>query len=63
MNTKKLSMKMYIALSFLILVVMGLVGCDALEVKTVGAKAVDANPVNAGAVEIRNDEIEMEKVQ
>jgi hypothetical protein len=60
MNTKKLSMKMYIALSFLILVVMGLVGCDALEVKTVGAKAVDANPENAEAVEIRNDEIEME---
>jgi hypothetical protein len=60
MNTKKLSMKMYIALSFLILVVMGLVGCDALEVKTVGAKALDANPVKAEAVEIRNDEIEME---
>ena len=59
MNTKKLSVKIYVALSFLILVAMGLAGCDALEVSSVEAKAVDTNPIVAEAVEITNSEIQM----
>ncbi|MES0362200.1 MAG: NBR1-Ig-like domain-containing protein [Anaerolineales bacterium] len=57
MNTKKLSINIYIALSLLILVVMGLVGCDALEVSAVEAKAVDVNPLDAETVEVNDIEI------
>ncbi|MGB3699634.1 MAG: NBR1-Ig-like domain-containing protein [Anaerolineales bacterium] len=60
MNTNKISRNMRIALPLLILVVMGLVGCDALEVSTVEAKVVDANPIVVEAVEIMNNEIQME---
>ncbi|MGB5843506.1 MAG: NBR1-Ig-like domain-containing protein [Anaerolineales bacterium] len=60
MNTNKISKNMRIALPLLILVVMGLVGCDALEVSTVEAKVVDANPIVVEAVEIMNNEIQME---
>jgi hypothetical protein len=60
MNTKNLSTKLYVALSLLILVMMGLVGCDTLEVRAVEAKTVEANPLDAEAVEITNDEVQKE---
>ena len=60
MNTKKLSLKLYVALSLLNLVMMGLVGCGTLEVSAVEAKAVDPNPVDAEAVEVESNEIGME---
>ena len=43
MNTKNLSIKMSAALSLLILVMMGLVGCGTLEI---GALPADAASVN-----------------
>jgi len=52
MNTKKFSLKLYVALSSLSLVMLGLVGCGTLEVGTVEAKAADPNPVDTEAAEI-----------
>jgi hypothetical protein len=52
MNTKKFSLKLYVALSLLSLVMMGLVGCGTLEVSAVEAKAADPNPVEAEVAEI-----------
>ena len=59
MNTKKLSMKEYLALTLLIFVMMGLVGCRTLDVDAAQAKTVDANPVDAKVVEIENSETRM----
>lgn len=60
MNTKQLVINKYVALSLLILVITGLVGCDALEVSAVEAKAVNANPIDAEAVEVNAIETRIE---
>lgn len=61
MYTKKLALNKYVALSLLIVVMMGLMGCRTLKVRTVEAKSADAiNPLDAEAVEIINDEVQME---
>jgi len=66
MNTKNLSIKLYVALSFLTLM-MGLVGCGNLAVGVVAADnadtssaEMDAGDVEAEAVMILNNEVQME---
>lgn len=51
MNTKKLSTKLYVALSLLILVMIGLVGCGTLEIGAISADTATANNGDAGAAE------------
>ncbi|GAH51569.1 unnamed protein product, partial [marine sediment metagenome] len=61
MNTKNLAQNKYVALSLYIIVMIGLVGCGTLEVGAVEAKAMGANPIEAEAVKIMNNEIQMEQ--
>jgi hypothetical protein len=61
MNTKNLAQNKYVALSLYIFVMIGLVGCGTLEVGAVEAKAMGANPIEAEAVKIMNNEIQMEQ--
>jgi len=60
MNTKKFSLKLYEALSLLILVMMGLVGCGTLGAGTEAAKPMDEKLPDAEIVEIINTELEPE---
>jgi hypothetical protein len=60
MNTKRFSIKLYVALSLLNLVMMWLVGCGTLEVSAVEAKTVDPDPADIEAVEIEMVEIGVE---
>ena len=52
MNTKKLSIKLYAALSLLILVMLGLVGCGSIEVGAVDANSADADVGEVKAFEV-----------
>lgn len=60
MNTRNLSTKKYIALSLLVLVIIGLVGCKTLEIRAAEAKTADANPSETSSIEIEDNQSAME---
>ena len=60
MDTNKSTIKLYLALSLLLLVVMMLVGCGTLEVGAVSADAVPASNGDAGDAEVKGIEIGIE---
>ena len=52
MNTKNLSSKLYVALTLVVLAMMGLVGCGSIEVGAVDATSIEADAEEFKAIEI-----------